>query len=106
MPKAPKFTKASAARMVHRRYQTAKYQPTRDHVLEELESLLAEAVVCSRGTMTRIIGGPTEADQIMVYAFDDNSILVIPKAGRAYVARNRHDRGTLPAAAGRTYAKR
>ena len=92
MQKAPKFTKASAARTIHRRYQTAKYQPTRGHVLEELESQLAKAVVCLRGTMTRTIGPPTEADQIMVYAFDDASILVIPKAGRAYVARNRHDR--------------
>ena len=52
----------------------------------------AKAVVCCRWTMTRIIGAPTEADQIMVYAFDDTFILVIPKAGRAYVARNRHDR--------------
>ena len=66
---------------------------TRDYVLEDIESLLAEAVACSLGTMTRIIGPAKEADQIMVYAFDDASILVIPIAGQVYVARSCHDRG-------------
>lgn len=92
MPQANKIRRASAARMVHRRYQTAKSQRSRDHALTELENVLNEATARARGTLTRTIGAPTEADQIMVYAFGDDSILIIPLKGLAFVARNQYDR--------------
>lgn len=92
MPNSNTMSKASVARAIHRRYQTAVAQTTRDHALEELEDALAQAVACASGTLTRIVGGLKESDHVQVYGFDDDSILVIPKQGRAYAARNRHDR--------------
>lgn len=92
MPNAKTMSKASTARMIHRRYQTAVVQRTRGHALEELGDALAQATSCASGTLTRIVGGRKEAGHVQVYAFDDDSILVVPEQGPAYVARNRHDR--------------
>ena len=91
MPNAKTMSKASTARIMHRRHQTAVAQITRDHLLEELEHTLGQAVARASGTLTRPIGGPREADQVTVYGFDDGSILIIPGQGPAYVAKNRHD---------------